>query len=296
MTQITPVKVTTPVGRAVSGHPTQGRTTDVDGNPLVIKHGANAGQPKTEYYLGLAIAKRPGVDWKQESWGQQIIEVAKRDFPSLFDPATGDIWPGRNFAFKVADGDSQVPNTKGNKPCDNEGWSGNWVIHFSTSITPGFYRWDAAQGSAVPLDHDVKLGDFFQVNFEVVGNGSAQQPGVYLNTKMVCFSGYGTEIVKSAPHNPDEAGFGQSPLPAGASAQPVGGMPTGTEPPAPPVQQTAAVVPPPPPATDLVQPQVAPPPPVEQRYTYGGVTKTEAEWEATPGWAGGLIKQHGQPA
>lgn len=292
MAEQTRVKVTTPVGRAVSGHPTQGRTTDAEGNPLVIKHGANAGQPRTEYYVGLAIAKQPGIDWKQTDWGQKIVGVAKSEFPSLFDPATGQIYQGRQFAFKVADGDSQVPNTRGNKPCDQEGWPGHWIIHLSTSIAPSMWKWDKTQNRAVPLDFDVKLGDFFQVQFDICGNGSAQQPGVYLNPIMYCFAGYGAEIVKVGAANPDEAGFGQAPLPAGASATPIGGMPTGAAVP-PPVQ---GAVNPPPPATDLVQPQVPPPPapPVaEPSYSYGGATKTLSQWLVTPGWTEALIKQHG---
>jgi hypothetical protein len=52
----------------------------------------------------------------------------------------------------------------------------------------------------------------------VDGNGSQSQPGIYLNHSMVCFRAFGPHIVFGA--SPEEAGFGQSALPAGASLTP----------------------------------------------------------------------------
>lgn len=213
---------TTPVGRLVQGSLTEPQTKDADGNALVVKSGPNAGQPRVDFYFALAIPKNPGEShWAVTPWGKLIWEAGHAAFPQAAQAPT--------FAWKVADGDSTIPNTKGKKNVDREGYPGHWVINFSGGYAPKLFRMEGT--TPVPLDASqpqIKLGHYVQVNGTVDGNGSQQRPGVYVNHSMVCFSGFGVEIVVG----PDvaNAGFGGVPLPPGATAVPVGGF----APPAPP--------------------------------------------------------------
>ncbi len=119
-------QILTPVGRLVQGDCFEPQTTDAEGKPLLIKNGPNAGQPRVEYFMAIAVPKTDAG--YNEVWAA-IHGVARAAFPSLFDAAGNCINP--KFAFKVTDGDSQVPNTKGTKPCDREGFPGNWIMNFS---------------------------------------------------------------------------------------------------------------------------------------------------------------------
>jgi hypothetical protein len=191
------------------------QTTDAEGNPLIIKNGPNAGQPRVDYYMGLAIPKTDPT-YGPEVW-DKVHATARASFPGLFDAAGNCISP--KFAFKIIDGDSQVPNTKGNKPCDREGFAGHWVLSFSGGFAPKCYT---RNGEAVIVDpNGIKRGYYVRISGSVKGNGSQQQPGIFLNHSMVELVGYGEEIVSG----PDGAAvFGAAPaaaLPAGASATPI---------------------------------------------------------------------------
>jgi hypothetical protein len=202
--------LTTPVGRVVMGSLYSPNTTDAEGKPLVVKNGPNVGQPRSNFFFALAIPKGAEQHWAQTAWGASIWGVGHTAFPqAASSPA---------FAWKIEDGDSQVPNKRGRKPVDNEGWKGHWILKFSGGFAPKVYRQDGA-GYVQVTDVDyVKPGYFVEVNGTVDGNGSQSQPGIYLNHAMVCFRAYGPEIV----FGPDvaSAGFGQSALPAGASMTP----------------------------------------------------------------------------
>jgi hypothetical protein len=186
-------------------------TTDAEGKQLVIKTGPNAGQPRVNYFFALAIPKNPGeTHWAQSAWGQQIWNTGNLAFPNIAQSPA--------FAWKIDDGDSAIPNKKGRKPCDNEGWKGHWILKLSGGFAPKVYQQEGAGYVQVTQKDFCKPGYFVEVAFSVEGNGSAQQPGVYLNHSMVAFRAYGPEIV----FGPDvaSAGFGQTPLPAGASLTP----------------------------------------------------------------------------
>ena len=203
---------TTPVGRLLMGSPYKAQTTDAEGKPLVNKSGPNIGQTKVQYFFAVGIPKGTEQHWSQTEWGSKIWAVGHAAFPQQAQ--------GRAFAWKVVDGDSQEPNRNGKKPCDREGYRGNWVVSFTSGFAPKIYNKD---GSAQIVEPDaVKLGYYVQVNGDVDGNGSSQQPGVFINHSMVALSAYGTEIVIG----PDAAsvGFGNAALPAGAMAAPVGGF------------------------------------------------------------------------
>lgn len=298
------VNITSPVGRIVMGSLYNPNTTDADGNPLVTKSGPNAGQPRVNYFFAIAIPKAPGeTHWSQTAWGAQIWQVGNAAFPNIAQSP--------QFAWKIEDGDSQIPNTKGKKPCDSEGFPGNWVLKFSGSFAPKIYQQEGG-GYVQNLQPDfVKPGYFVQVAFSVEGNGSAQRPGIYLNHGMVCFSAYGQEI----SFGPDvaSAGFGQSPLPAGATmTPPASGVPlpnipavAGTVPPpsvyvppaAPvPVVPNVGFVQMPPPATAAMVPPAPPAPPApapparQMTALANGVTY---EQYIASGWTDVLLVQHG---
>ncbi len=207
------VNITSPVGRIVMGSLYDPSTTDAEGKPLVVKTGPNAGQPRVNYFFALAIPKGVEPHWAHTAWGQQIWNTGNQAFPNVAQSPA--------FAWKIEDGDSQIPNKKGRKPCDNEGWRGHWILKFSGGFAPKVYQQEGAGYVQVMQKDFCKPGFFVEAAFSVDGNGSQSQPGVYLNHSMVCFRAYGTEI-QSGP-DVASAGFGQSALPAGASMTPMAG-------------------------------------------------------------------------
>lgn len=241
----------TPVGRIVGGDPFKANSTDATGRPLTIKTGPRAGEPRQEWFVALAIPKSdPG--WP-ELYGK-ITQAARDGFPHLFD-AQGNCSHPR-FAFKVTDGDSQTPNSNGRRPCDREGYPGNWVVNCSTGIQPQCYSQGGAETLTDPAS--IKRGYYVRLYGSVVGNGAQQQPGVFVNFSMVELVAYGEEIKVG----PDAAAvFGGSPaaaLPPGASATPVtpAGPPIAQPGPtaaAPPVPPTPAAAPPPQPQPGVIR-------------------------------------------
>ena len=111
------VNITSPVGRIVLGSLYDPQDKDAEGKPLVTKSGPNAGQPRVNYFFALAIPKAGEVHWSQTAWGQQIWAVGHAAFPQAAQSP--------QFAWKIEDGDSQIPNRKGRKPCDTEGHAGH---------------------------------------------------------------------------------------------------------------------------------------------------------------------------
>lgn len=329
------ITFTSPAGRMVGGDVYKGNTTDAQGNPLVYKSGANIGQPKTNFYIGLAVAKnhqyminqQTGLEltpaeiqggiqgipmvynsWEETPWGQLIMQVALTGVPNAFDPATGQVFQGRSFAFKVTDGDSQTPNQNNKHPCDQEGYQGNWILNFSNGFAPKVCNKD---GSAyITEEGAVKRGYYIQVLCNIGANNDTRNPGVYLNHDLVALAGYGEEIHSGV--DASQAGFGGGALPAGASATPLGGMnqqqqamgqqngqvnagQTINQQQANQVamgQQNAPVntqttlgsgnVAPPPPATDLIEQQA--PPQLEAQYIYNGQQYLESALLAMSGW------------
>lgn len=204
--------ITTPVGRLVMGSLYKPNDRDANGSPLVVKTGPNIGQPRVEYLVAVAIPKGAETHWKQTPWGQVIYQAAVAAWP-------GGQYQTPTFAWKIVDGDSQIPNKKGRKPCDQAGHKGCWVLKFSGGFAPEIYNANGTQQLMEP--GHVKLGYFIQVSGTVDGNGNQGNPGIYLNHRFVAFSAFGDEITTG----PDAAsvGFGQSPLPQGAMSAPAAG-------------------------------------------------------------------------
>lgn len=203
----------TPVGRLVSGNLYTPREKDKDGNLLVIKNGPKKGQPRVEYYFALAIKKTGEQSWAQTAWGQPIYNKAVQSWPQGQTQRA-------DFAWKISDGDSTIPNKNSNKPCDNEGWPGHWILHFSSSFAPKIC--DSTGANPITEKDAVKLGYFVQVYGSVASNESTQTAGIYLNHMAVSLQAYGTEIIAKSSVDTTKVGFGQGvQLPPGASVQPV---------------------------------------------------------------------------
>lgn len=203
-------EILTPVGRLVQGSLYKPQTTDIENRPLIYKNGPKTGQPRVEFWFALAIAKNGEKHWNQTPWGQIIWKVGQAGFPN--GQANSP-----TFSWKIKDGDSTIPNSNGTKPCDQEGFLGHWILSFRSSFAAKICNSD---GSQLLLDPDIiNTGDYVQVFGNVSDNESAQQPGIYLNHLIVSLAGYGTRISSGA--DPKSVGFGQHPLPAGASPIPV---------------------------------------------------------------------------
>lgn len=210
----TRIDFTTPVGRLVSGSPFEPQTKDHEGKPLTIKSGPNAGQPTIRYFMALAI---PKTDPAVGEFIGNIQAAAAQAFPAMFDPAGTCLRP--DFAWKFKDGDSAVPDKKGNKPCDKEGYPGNWIFAFSGAHPPKVHDTDPRVVLTDP--NSVKRGYYVRIFGSVVGNDQTANPGVYLNYSGVQLVAYGPEIHVG----PDTAAvFAAAPvaqLPPGASATPL---------------------------------------------------------------------------
>lgn len=244
------LEVLFPVGRLVMGSLTEAQTTDADGNPLLTKSGSNAGQPRVNYFFAIAIPKNGAVSWWDTEWGKKILAVGQAAFPQQSGLP--------KFSWKIDDGDSQVPNEKGKKPCDREGYPGNFIVRLGSGFAPKVFDAKNGPSELKPMDGaEVKLGHYVEVLGVVDGNDSSSKPGIYINHSMVAHRAFGPEIFVGA--DPTSVGFGQTPLPPGASATPTSALaPPSAGAPTPPAAPAAAS----PPAAPVAAAPAAPTPPV----------------------------------
>lgn len=196
-----------PEGRIVSGHPMERQPVKDDKG--VQKTDSN-GQPMFEQYLAVAIPKTPGVDWRQEPWGQTIAAEATAGWPNGEHAAP-------TFAWKITDGDSLVPNKRGKKPAEREGWPGCWVLHFSTSFGINcFHVGRYAPHEQIQNTAEIKRGDYVKVYASVKANAPSPSPGVYLNPELVSLERAGEAIMGDRPDAQAVFGNAQTPAPAPA--------------------------------------------------------------------------------
>lgn len=282
---------TTPVGRLVWGSLTKAKTKNRDGTPILIKSGPDAGKQTQKFEFGLAIPKGSETHWSQTSWGQLIQRTGQEAYP-------GGQWQAPTFAWKVTDGDSMIPNGSGRAPAMQEGFKGHWVLAFSSAFAPATVD---AKGQAAVAPDTIKVGHYVQVNGSVVGGKrDSMKPSVFLNHRFVAHAGFGPEISQG----PDaaQAGFGQAPLPAGASSTPVAALPAG---------QTAVAPAPSQPVTvgQIQQAMAAPPAPVKPHTAFltpsappappSGPVMTEKAGNVTyaamiaAGWTHAQLIEHG---
>lgn len=270
-------EIITPIGRLVGGHPMVANPVidDRTGHAKLQQDGVT---PRTEVYIGLAVPKAGEAHWKQTEWGGKIYQQAVADWPAGEHGAPA-------FAWKITDGDSQVPNKRGRKPCDREGWPGHWVLSLATGLPVKCYhsgKYDPTQ--QIQNKNEIKPGDYCRALIVCRGNAPSQSPGVYLNPSLFELSRAGQEIIlESGPSAADAFGGGAATTPASnPNADPLNppGNPGG--PPA------AAVTP----APDFLNPPGAPgapgataaPPPAPERYVLNGQAYT-AEQLAAAQWS-----------
>jgi hypothetical protein len=291
------IKILLPLGRLVGGSLYKANETDAEGRPLVVKSGPNVGKPRVNYYVGYAIPKGLESHWNQTPWGSQIWNVGAQSFPNVHQSL--------QFAWKIIDGDSQIPNKAGRKPCDLEGHKGRWIVKISGGFAPRVYRVENGAFVLCSEPDYVKCGYFVEAQISVAGNGSAQQPGVYINHQMFCFRAYGPEIILAA--DPSEVGFGAAPLPPGASLAPTPAapLPPGASLAPTPAAPLVPVVPNPALAAAAANPQyvgggtvqAAPPPPAPMTYPSNHMTAAAngITYEAyiSAGWSDATLIAHG---
>lgn len=230
-------------GRIVQGSLYKAQDKDMDGRPRVFPPGhPKAGQPKISYFFAVAIAKQPGeTAWWDTAWGKAALELAQAAWPQ-------GQWQSPGFAWKIEDGDSQVPNKRGRKNANTEGMAGCWIVNFSSGFAPKVFLVNPPNPPQPMIEPDVvKLGYWVEVLGTMRGNDTATNPGIYVNHDMVGFRGRDKEIFTG----PDAStvGFGQSALPSHVSMAPVaapGGLPAQVPAGAPAVPGMPATATPPP--------------------------------------------------
>ena len=255
--------IITPVGRLVMGSLFKGQTTDSQGNPLLVKNGPNAGDPRTDYFCALAISKKdPG--WP--AFHEKLKAAAQVYFPHLH--AADGTFRGPNFSWKLIDGDSDVPNQNGKIPNTREGFPGCYILSMSSGFPSALRSQDGSQ--VITDENAAKPGYYYRAIVSIRGNGSTQRPGLFINHNAFQFVAYGPEIV----FGPDHASALQAApapyLPPGASAEPVA--------PAVPPEPAPAMAPAAPPAM-----APAPDPNFGRMYEVGGTLYTRDQLLAA-GW------------
>jgi hypothetical protein len=226
------------------------------------------GKPRVEYWIKLAVAKGAETHWNQTPWGQLIWNEAVKSFPD-------GRHNNRAFSWKVVDGDSTEVNQNGNRPCDNEGFAGHWILTFKTQFAPVLCNLD---GSLFTMPEGaIKTGYFIQVYGTAQANVAQVNAGMFLNFSHVAFAGYGQEIQKTAI-DPKSIGFGGV-LPAGCSPVPLGVVQN----PAFPAQPSANVAQAPAPYTAILNPRVMTP-------KANGLTYEQYK---TAGWSDEQLIQNG---
>jgi hypothetical protein len=313
-----PPVILLPPGRIVQGNLYDGDATDMDGKPAFYPVGhKNAGQPKVSFFFAVAIPKTPGVaHWASTEWGAPIWAFGHAAWPNGQAQAP-------TFAWKIEDGDSTVPNRKGNKNVDRPGHAGNWIVKMSSSYAPRIYVKDSSGRMQEFLAKDAaQPGDWVQVQVSIDTNKRDSNPGIYVNHSMVSYLGQdavngririgadpnsvawaaapvGVQLAPvgstSAPVTAAPPAPGAAPPPPGSAAAPPPPAPAAA-PAAPPPPQTAVApapgftAPPAPPAPGAAPP--APPAPVGPQMTAKAAGQTYAAFIAK-GWNDQQLRDNG---
>ncbi len=283
-----------PVGRMVMGSLYELQHTDAEGKPRLFKKGPNIGKPNPIYFFALAIPKVAGhTHWSQTEWGQKIWVCGHTQYPKIAERP--------DFAWKIVDGDSAIPNKKGTAPNTREGYPGHWVLTFNTSWALKIVNAMTQPVTALTEVDAIKPGYYIEVLGSVVpGERDSQQPSVHLNPNGVALRGFGKEIYTGIDLT--TVGFGASAVPTGASSVPtasamatsVPGTATATPPPPATVAATptAAPLPVTPHPTILNAAVDAPPPPTGKVMTAKAAGATYESFTGK-GWTDALLVQHG---
>lgn len=198
----------TPVGRLVQGSLSQGSTKSFKGEDLVWKSGQNQGQPRTEYYVGLAVPKT-------DAEGINAMFAVMQAAAAAGYPGGESALP--TFAWKFIDGDTA--DAKGKPYSEREGHAGCYIFRLSTSYNVKCSQPDAAGNQVVIPAETIKKGFYIRIAGSVTA-GDKVNPSLFLNMNMCELVGYGEEII-SGPDANTVFGATAAALPAGASATPM---------------------------------------------------------------------------
>jgi len=247
---------------------------------------------RPECYFAVAIPKQGETDFKVTLWGQQLASIATAGFPQGQSQR-------HDFAWKIIDGDSGIPDKKGIPPNTRQGYPGNWVVRFSSGFVPHLLNVMDGTQALITQPGFVNLGDYIQVLSVVKPNDSQQTPGLYLNHKAVGFLGYGERITYVADYS--SVGFGQGAMPAGIQRAPAAAAPAayaGVAAPAAAVpammhagiQPNPAILQPP-----VASPPIAPPamPPQPAKKMTAKAAGASYQQFTSQGWTDALLIQHG---
>lgn len=291
---------TTPTGRLVWGKPYELRTkTDRNNQPKIGKDG----QPMQSCDIGVAF---PKSDPATAGFIQTLRAADRAAWPQFHG---SDGMPVRSdFADKITDGDSAVPNKKGKIPNQQEGYPGHWIVSFGSSFLPACYEWGlipgggGREGWVRTPEGKIKPGDYVIVGGSTVTNKSAESPGMYRNLNMVGLVSHGQPIV-SAQRDPNEVlGAARPVAPAGSSTTPIAPAPMPA--PAAPVAASTSGPAPSPTAsagnyTGFMD-TPAPPPPAPPPAPTGPIMTAKAQqagytYDALKagGWTDDQMRQHG---
>lgn len=273
---------TTPIGRLVSGHPMK-QNVVTDKVTKLPKMQADGVTPATRSFAAIAIAKTPGVDWKQEPWGLLIVGAANVGW------VNGEsLRP--DFAWKVTDGDSKIPgkpfNGKpGRIPAEREGFPGHWILNCSTGLgIKCFHALQYDPSQQIQDKNEIKPGDYCRIQIDCKAN-TGESPGVYLNPNQFELSRAGQQIdLGDGPSAEEAFGAAAGVLPAGAQVDTA--VATAPGPGAPPVPGPGA--PPITAAPDFLN-GGAPAPAAEVMYTIPAGTQHMKAALLTAGWQAAAV-------
>ena len=202
-----------PVARMIGGS-VYNPKPDLDelGNPILDN---KTGKPISNFNIGIAIPKTE-PDWKLSAWGAIIKSIAEMAYPGQILSPT--------FSWKITDGDSIIPNKANRRPCDQNGYAGNWIMWLSQRWAPSLCD---IKGVPLKTENVIMPGDWVQVYCSVAPNqprpGKSHTPGVYINPMAVAFVGYHSDgrIVQAAI-DVKAVAWGGTGIPAGVLSTPVG--------------------------------------------------------------------------
>lgn len=193
-------------GRLVQGDVFQPQTKNMQGGPLTNLKG----EPKVQYFIGVAVPKNDQIMLASYA---QMQAIAQAGFP-------GGESQRADFAWKVVDGDDP-------KNAQKVGFPGCFVFRFTSGYPVEAWKMNEQtnQYERILDPSMVKRGYHIRVAFTVKANGNLQKPGLYLNTGLVEFIGYG-DVISSGPDAAALLGAaGPAQMPAGASATPLAAGP-----------------------------------------------------------------------
>lgn len=238
-------------GRIVQGDPYRMEQRKDDNDQPRVKAD---GTPMMSSFIALAIPKG------DPNW------PAHR---ALFDAEAQKAWPNGewqhpSFANKIEDGDSTIPNKKGKRNADREGFPGNWIVKLGSGYAASVKYWDDVKGWTDSIPNSggpqVKCGDYVSVIGTIDTNGPSKSPGMYMNLNVIALEREGVAIqqtsidLNAALGTRGPGGAAVPPTPPVSAASP---PPPAHTPPSPPIASPSN--PPPPPHTGFMAPPPAPP-------------------------------------